>query len=397
MLKDRNIILFSSDDWDSGLKTSKYHVAVRLARENRVLFVNSIGFRTPNATSGDIQRVLHKIRMFFRGYQTVNHNLFVYTPLILPFYNSVIVRYINHWILVLSIKFVKSMLHLSNPMLWIFTPNMVNMIGHLNEAEIIYYCVDNQSAHKDVNSKMLDEMEHKLLKKADIVIACSKELSKTREKINPNTYYIPHGVDWDLFRKALDENLQIADDIAPIRKPIIGFYGFVSYDWVDFDLLKKIAMKHTEWSIVLIGKSSVDLRELIMLGNIYYLGVKKFEDLPMYSKAFDVAIIPFNINELTLNSNPLKLLEYLASGKPVVSTRIPEVTKYGNMVKIADTSEEFISAIEQCLKENSTAEMYKRSDSVKTESWDGRMEIISQKLSEYMSNSKNKKDEPGES
>lgn len=378
MLKNRNIILFSSDDWDSGLKTSKYHIAIRLAKENKVLFVNSVGFRAPKASSNDIGRMLHKFGMWLGGYQKINRNLYVYTPLILPFHNSKVVRHMNHLILVLSIKLMQSRLHLSRPMIWIFAPNMVNMIGYLNETDVIYYCVDKHSAHRDVNSVMLEKMEQRLLKKADCVIACSRKLAEEGKKVNSNTYYIPHGVDWELFRKALEKDLKIPEDISAIQKPIIGFYGFISPDWIDFDLLEHMAVKRPEWSIVLLGKTSLDLKKLISLGNVHYLGVKKFKDLSGYSKAFDVAIIPFNINELTLNSNPLKLLEYLSSGNPVVSTRIPEVTRYADVVKIADTPEEFLSGIEQSLKENSMAEMLKRSNLVKTESWDGRMEKILQ-------------------
>jgi glycosyltransferase involved in cell wall biosynthesis len=224
---------------------------------------------------------------------------------------------------------------------------------------------------------MLDGMERDLLAKADCVVCCSQALVEKKRSFNPHVYYVPHGVDWALFRTTLDAGQEPPADIARVPRPIIGFYGFISDDWIDFDLLNEMAAAHPEWSIVLIGRTKLDLASVLKHGNIHFLGVRRFEELPEYNRAFDVATIPFVINELTESSNPLKLFEYLASGLPVVSVDIPEVARYGQGVKVARDHREFITMTEQALRENSTAEKHRRSDLVKNETWENRLEILS--------------------
>jgi len=388
MLKGKNIILFSSDDWDSGLKTSKYHVAVRFARENRVLFINSLGLKAPKLRSSGLSKILNRIHQWVRAYRKINPHLYVHTPVVLPFQGMKAIQRLNRFVLINSIRSLQKRLRLTNPIVLIFIPTAVDVIGHLNERGVVYYCIDELTGYEYVDERNLIKLEDRLLAKADCVIASSAELADAKRKANKNTVYMPHGVDWGLFRSAVEQDLEIPGDIAGIKKPIIGFYGYISEDWVDSDLLKQIGNLRPDWSIVLIGKSAIDMTKLTAQKNIHFLGVKPFEDLPKYAKAFDVAIIPFKINKLTLNSNPLKLLEYLAAGKPIVSVDIPEVAKHKGMVEIESTSEGFVKAIERSLEEDSVEEMYKRSDYVKSESWDSRIDIISEFINRSIFNDK---------
>src|SRR5258706_236920 len=130
-----------------------------------------------------------------------------------------------------------------------------------------------------------------------------------------------------------------------------------------------MAAQHQEWSVVLIGRTKLDLASILEHDNIHFLGVRPFEQLPSYNRAFDVAIIPFVINELTESSNPLKLFEYLASGLPVVSVNIPEVARHGDVVGVALNHREFIRMTERALTENGGEAKYTRSDSVRNETW----------------------------
>ncbi|MGQ9609144.1 MAG: glycosyltransferase [bacterium] len=386
MFKGESIIIFSSDDWDSGLKTSKYHIAIRLARENRVLFINSVGLKKSNISLFSLSKVINRIIKCIKGCKIINKNLYVYTPFVLPLQSKLIIQKLNNHILTKSIKFLKKRLNLHDPIIFIFTPRVVDVVGNLNEKGVVYYCIDELTGYKNINEDNLRSSEKRLLETANCVIACSASLANAKQKLNKNTFYVPHGVDWELFRSAFEKDLSIPDDIAKINKPIIGFYGYISEEWIDLSLLKGIARMRPDWSIVLIGKSALDLTELAALKNIHFLGVKPFEELPRYTKAFDVAIIPFNINKLTLNSNPLKLLEYLAAGKPVVSVDIPEVAKHKDVVRIENTLDGFVKAIEQLLKEDSLEYMYKRSDYVRNESWNSRIETISEIVEKHVLN-----------
>jgi glycosyltransferase involved in cell wall biosynthesis len=383
MIANRNIMLFSSDDWASGLKSSKYHVAVGLSKRNKVLFVNSIGLRNPSASVRDIKRVWHKAISFLRGWERIDDNLFVYTPIVIPFHRSRLMRRINQLILIYSLRTVQFLLKLERPVLLVFSPNFHDVVGHLGESGTVYYCIDELKAYREVDTAMLDDMERALLAKADCVVGCSQELVDAKRPFNPNVYYVPHGVEWSLFRKTLDDTLELPLDVRRLPKPIIGYYGFISEDWIDFDLLNAMAARHPEWSLVLIGRTKLNLDAVLKHGNIHFLGVRPFEQLPDYSRAFNVAIIPFAINALTESSNPLKLLEYLASGLPVVSVNIPEVARYARLVKIAGNHDEFIRLTEEALIDRTIEQDYRRSDSVRSETWERRLELLSEIITEH--------------
>lgn len=384
MIRGRDIILFSSDDWSSGLKTSKYHIAVGLAKTNRVLFVNSIGLRTPQVSQNDITRIFKKLAGFARGIKWINNTLFVFTPIVLPLHDNAIARRINTIIMRFSFWHVLSVLHFKDPLVFVFTPNITGILKHLKLKGLVYYCIDELKGYKDVDAARLEEMEISIMEQADCVIACSKLLADKKQIHNPRTYYVPHGVEWDMFRSAINESLPIPADIMHLTRPIIGYFGFLSHDWIDFELLRHIAESHPEWRLVLIGKSRLDLNQILPQKNIHFLGVKAFEDLPSYCRQFSVGIIPFVLNELTLHSNPLKLFEYLSSGLPVVSVDIPEVRMSLGDIQIGHTHNEFVKLIEKVIKDDSPEKRCLRSDAVRNESWSYRLECISDIIDQSM-------------
>jgi glycosyltransferase involved in cell wall biosynthesis len=383
MMSNANVILFSSDDWSSGLKSSKYHVAIGLSQSNRVLFVNSIGLRSPSASSKDMKRIWQKLKSFLTGWETINENLFVYTPIVIPFHEWRFVQWINRAILISSIRVIQILLKLHRPVLLIFSPNFHEVIGHLGERGAVYYCIDELKGYKDVNAVVLEGMERRLLAKANCVVACSRELVGKKQPLNPHVYYLPHGVDWALFRTTLLAGRETPVDVAHLKKPVIGFYGFISEDWIDFALLNEMAASHPEWSIVLIGRSKLDLAPVLKGDNIHFLGVRPFERLPDYNRAFDVGIIPFAINTLTESSNPLKLFEYLASGLPVVSVNLSEVVGYGHSVRVAHDHDEFIRMTEAAIPDNSQDAKLARSDLVRNETWQNRLDTLSEIIARH--------------
>jgi glycosyltransferase involved in cell wall biosynthesis len=183
-------------------------------------------------------------------------------------------------------------------------------------------------------------------------------------------------VDVGHFSKALDPQTKVPQDVKEISKPIVGFFGLIE-EWLDQELIKKIAVDKPDWSIVLIGKINVDVAGFKSFKNIHVLGPRNYQDLPAYCKAFDVAIIPFVINELTKNVNPIKLREYLAAGVPVVSSRLPEVEKYSEYAFIADNHQEFVKYLEKAIENDSNELKNKRREFIKKESWLAKIEEIS--------------------
>lgn len=380
-LRGRDLVVFSND-WD-GDPLSKVHIMRILSRDNRVLWVNSIGNRAPKANAHDAKRIFKKLASFTEGIREVEPNLFVLAPLAIPFYGSEMVRAANRELLRLQVLNAMRKLKFKRPLSWSFLPASAPVSGTLGEEFVVYHCVDEFSAFSDTNGRHIAELEERLLRRADLCITSAERLQENKSKLNPHTVLVRHGVDFNHFVKACDPATVVPEDIAKLPGPIIGFFGLVA-DWVDFDAIIATAKAHPEGSVVVLGKIApdVDPSALKAVPNIHLLGRKRYEDLPGYCKAFDVALMPFKVNELTLNANPLKVREYLAAGLPVVSTDIPEVRKVG-LCKIATSTEDFVKKVDECLAEGA-GPTRERAEKIFHESWDAKVEEIRQFVGQAM-------------
>jgi glycosyltransferase involved in cell wall biosynthesis len=374
MLRGENIICFAND-WHND-PTSKHQVMKLLSRDNRILWVNSIGMRKPSVSSSDVQRILGKLKSCLRGLEQINPNLHVFTPIVLPLPSSVWARNINALLLRVSLWYYRRQLKLGDFQLWTFVPTMVEVAGTMGEKQLIYYCVDEWSKFSFMDSESMRAMEIRLIKKADTVFVTADHLYRDKVQFNKNTYLVEHGVDHEHFSRACAEELPVPADIRSIRKPVLGFFGLI-HEWIDLDLIEYVARSRPEWSIVMIGKSSIDVSRFALHQNVHFLGQKPYESLPGYCRAFDVGLIPFVLNDLTINVNPIKLREYLSAGLPVVSTALPEVEKYRDIVQMATTPDEFIAGVEAALVQNSPADRELRSRRMSLETWESKVEFIS--------------------
>lgn len=376
-LRNQHIVCFSHD-W-SGDPLSKTHLVRVLSRDNKILWINAIANRMPTASSKDLTRIYKKLRAFAEPVKEVEPNIFVLNPLAIPAYGSEAVRAFNQKILLSQIRGAMRKLKFANVVNLIFNPAAGLIAGKINEDKLIYYCVDEYTAFTGA-SKGLKEIEDELFKKSDLVIVSAEKLLESKGKLNPRTFLIRHGVDYNHFAKALRDETKIPDEIKDLPKPIIGFHGLLA-DWVDFELLAKTAEHFKTGSLVLVGKISVDgerrANALKSIPNVHFLGRKPYAELPAFCKGFAVALNPFAINELTLAANPLKVREYLAAGVPVVATAIPEVEVLGSC-RIGRDHADFINQIEQSLAsgEGNQENRRARSLAVQAESWDARVEEL---------------------
>ncbi len=371
VLRGRDMLCFSHD-W-SGDPLSKTHLMRLLARENRILWVNSIGYRAPSASARDLNRAIAKLKAAAQPVKEVERNIFVLNPIVIPLHGIPWMRTVNRELLRLQVFLAMRRLGFERPINWVFNPAAGFIAGALGEELIIYYCVDEYTAFSGVARDALLELERQLARKADLLFVSAKRLYDSKTALNPRTILIRHGVDYDHFRKALSPDTVVPAEIANLPRPIIGYFGLMAEDWIDIDLMVHVAKSFPEGSMVLLGKVTTDLSRLTSLPNVHLLGRKEFSELPAYSKGFDVAMLPFPISEVTLNANPLKVREYLAAGLPVVSTKIPEVEVLEQCL-IAESKEEFVEKIKEALKEPGPRE--ERSLAMKDESWEGRLEEI---------------------
>ena len=372
MLRGRDILCFSHD-W-TGDPLSKTHLMRVLAKENRILWINAIANRMPTTSSKDISRIYNKLKSFTEPIREVERNIFVLNPLAIPAYGNKTIVKLNQRSLVSQVKKAMRKLGFANVINMVFNPAAGMIAGKLGESELIYYCVDEYTAF--TGSSALKGIEEKLFRDADLVVVSAEKLFEGKKHFNPNTHIIRHGTDWRHFRTALDETTEIPDEIANLPKPIIGFHGLLA-DWVDYELIKKVAERFSEGSVVLIGKIAVDAEQKVKIlddvPNVHFLGRKPYAELPAYCKGFDVALNPFAINELTLAANPLKVREYLAAGLPVVSTDIPEVRVLHDCLVGVDHND-FIAKIEEAISGPKPRKVV--SDAISHESWEAKIEEL---------------------
>lgn len=380
MLEDASIICFAKD-W-GGDPTSKNHIMRILSARNRVLWVNSIGIRRPGLNGRDLKRLVEKFGRGLAGCRRVAPNIHVFSPLVIPLPSVGPIVRLNNLMLAAALRATCRRLGLERPILWSFLPNVGGLVGRLGERLVVYHCVDDYAEFRGVSAS-LRGLERQLLEVADLVFTSSDLLWRERVRANPNTFFIPHGVDVGHFSRAIDPDLAIPADARGIRRPIIGFIGAVA-DFVDLELVAEAARIRPDWSFVMVGRCVTDVTAVKGLPNVHLVGQRPYESLPAYCRAFDVGVIPFRLNALTLRANPLKLREYLAAGLPVVSTSLPEVARYAALVRIAEGRDEFVREIRYALTERDDAFVQQRVNAMREESWERRVEELSRHISQTL-------------
>lgn len=382
MMQDQNIVCFAKDWFED--PTSNNHVMRILARTNQVLWLNSIATRRPDFTSGgDLGKIVKKLRSFARGPERVDAGLDIYTPIVLPFPHSRVANKVNQHIMRASIGALRRTRGMESFQLWTFLPTAAPYAGKLGESFLVYYCIDEWSRFSALDRDRIVAMERELCRRADVVFTTSRPLLESKRAYNPETHLALHGVDHAHFARALAPDTMVAEDIARLPRPVLGFIGLIE-DWVDLELIAYLAARRPDWSFALIGKSKVDTSRLASHPNVHLLGHKPYASLPAYCKAFDVSLIPFVVNELTRHVNPIKLREYLSAGLACVSTDIPAVRDHAEPASealrgaccVASTRHEFHDAVERALRADSPAARQRRSDAMKTETWDDKVRQV---------------------
>ncbi len=302
-----------------------------------------IGYINPPVTSKPALSYEEVIRKYT---DIINPNLIVLKPRIPKILNhSAASRYYVELLKNFSLEF-----GFKDIILWICLPQFEYLCGQLDEKLVIYDCQDDYASFS-WTPDTTREYDQRLTEKADIVITVSGPMQKTKKKINPLSFLVPNGCDLQHFNSAT-KILGIPTDILNIRKPRVGFVGAVC-EWIDFRLITELAEKEPDWSIVMVGPVRRNIKPP-HLPNTHYLGLKRYHILPNYIRQFDVCSIPFDQNStISKNSCPIKLFEYMASGKPVVSTNLPAVNFAKRVIEIAADSEDFHCKVNRLLKETS--------------------------------------------
>jgi hypothetical protein len=290
------------------------HLMSRLARANRVLYVNNTGLRLPGASSADLEKIAKRLRLFVRGPRMVQDNLWVLSPIIVPYYKSAAVRRLNTRFLSWHVRRCLRSYGMDNPVLWVFLPTGVDLVGRLGESAVIYHCVDEYSRNPGVPTSEIQAMDRDLCRRADVVFTTSRGLFEEKRPLNERTRYVPNVANADHFAKALEDGRKTPADLAAIPRPVIGYAGNIASYKVDLPLLEKVATARPDWSFVLVGPvgwgdPNTNVKPLQALANVHFLDRKTYDELPAYVRGFDVCLIPFVKSPVTDSCFPMKFFE----------------------------------------------------------------------------------------
>jgi len=372
-----------SDDWGRH-PFSCQHLMKQFLPSNRALWVQTVGMRRPTLSLYDLRRSIQKFSSFVaRDEPSVDLpvNLDTLSPVMLPFGNRLI-RSFNRHSLVQKVRRRVVELGFKDPILLTTLPNAADFLGELNEKLIIYYCVDDFLRWPGVNRTLVAEMEERLLSRADLLVCSSGELAALKRHNGLTTKVLPHGVDFDHFSRAACPHHGAVPLLEGISRPRIGYFGLLG-EWVDIQLLELLASNNPSWSFVFMGTVITDTSRLKSMSNVLFTGPVPYERLPEYVSSLDVLILPYRTSGRGHSITPLKLREYLATGKPIVATSIPECRLYEKVVVIAASHEEFLAGIEQAVAEGMSRAEERRA-TVANETWRDRAETLSCYISDSL-------------
>lgn len=372
------IVCFAGCDWwyhNRGLFCPQ--VMTRLSKDYKVLFVNSLGMRVPNLKTDRmaLSKIFRKIRSIFRFLRKDESGMYVMSPVSVPFLGSALGRAINAHCVLFQIKLAMFLLSIRNPVFYIGCPPAWEVVKKIGRSYLIYENTDLFEEMPGVDKSYIASLDNELIRSSNLVLYVDTAMHSDGIKRNPNSLLIGHGVDVSLFADA-EESDYIPEDIAEIRKPIIGYFGDICDKTFDFNLLQHLAESLPDMSFVLIGPLSSDAGSLRKYTNVHILGQKDYEDIPHYGKVFDVSMLPWKKNRWVNHSYPIKIKEYLALGNPFVAVDIPAVKPFEDVIYVARDFGTFVSQIRQAVKDKDLQAKQKRRDSIRNETWDSKVEQI---------------------
>lgn len=368
----RDIICLSHLKWEETLFQRPQQIMKRLAQNNRIVYVANMNTR-------DFLKAWRTgVKSVYKGQP--HPNLQYLNLPYLPFtrYLPVLRRVMNRWTMQTARKMGRKR-GFQDPLLWLYHPGFVEFVPHIPHSRLVYDCMDQFTAF-DVRHGKEQDWEQALLKQADLVFTGGRSLQKSKEGVNPRTHCYPSGVEYDHFHKAALEETPLAEDIRNIPGPILGYFGAID-ERIDFDLIQYLCEKKPDWSIVFIGPLIHYAFPPVDRPNFHYLGKKPYNQLPEYLKVFDVCLMPFVDSDLTRHISPTKTPEYLAGGKPVVSSPVPDVmADYSHVVHIAADEAAFLAAVEKALSEQ-TADLAEQLQQIAAaRSWEAIAAEMEQKI-----------------
>lgn len=372
-LSGQNIVCLATHAWDAHW-TPVQQVMARLAPQNKVIYIEP--FHPPLAwlkkSNKQLKGELEQKVPYLREAQP---NLFVYRPQ--SYYlpgnmRSKFAAGVNAPRYKAEVKRLLERLGVERPWLWAFFAQSLSVLD-LDFEHFIYDCAD------DIPPYFSDPAEHRfatqidegLCRRAELVFVGSEPLLGKKAPFNPRTFVVNHAADIAHFTKAAAEETKVPDDLERIPKPRIGFVGMMDAVRFDVDLINRLAVENPNYQIVIVGGFVGDAQVMLPVrDNIHLLGMKPVAELPGYLKGMDVCLMPYRLNEATRHIYPLKLHEYMATGKPVVATSIPAVQGFRELMYVAANPDHFVELAARALAEDDSSLPLKRIECAQQHTWE---------------------------
>jgi glycosyltransferase involved in cell wall biosynthesis len=381
-LSGRDIVCVGFSDWQMELLTNQQHLLVRAAQENRILFVESLGLRRPQLASKDLRRIVRRLLRALSPLRQVD-GLYVLSPLVLPLHSNRLVRSLNARLLNHFVSRAVKKIGLLDPLLWSFVPQAEVLIENLQPRQVLYYIDDDHAAKAGIDADSFLAAERRFASRADAILASAPELVARMREINENTHYAPNVADTQLFSQALTSG-PVDPAVAAYPQPRIAFVGAILAAKIDIDLVVALAELRPQWTFLFVGPIGpgdphTDVSSLRALANVHLLGHRPYELLPSVLRGADAAIVPYLLDGEMRSVFPMKIYEYLAAGRPVVSTPLETLRDVPDVIK-ARTAEEFAVRLEQVIGEDTEALRRARSQRANSHSWESRLDQIAEAL-----------------
>jgi glycosyltransferase involved in cell wall biosynthesis len=373
---DGIICIGGEDWWYHNRGHYDFQIMRRLAERVPVLFVNSVGVRMPSPAEGHefLRRIGRKLQSLSRGLVHIENGFWVMSPLSLPGRAG---RALTNPLLGPQIRLAARHIGVRSPLVWVHCPPGADLIEQLRPAAVAFQRTDRFEAFPDGDQAELGRQVDLARSRADLVVYCARSLMAEETALCRAQALADHGVDYDTFLAAGRGSDAGPADIATLPRPRAVFVGGIDHHTFDPDLFLEVAGRLPHVTFALIGGCSLP-EGWCRLPNVHLLGRKPYGEVASYMAAADVLLMPWNRGDWIKACNPVKLKEYLATGRPVVSTPYPELQPYREHVRVADTAEAFADAIAGAIAAPGDAEV--RRVFVAGHSWEGKAELIVREL-----------------
>ena len=348
---------------------------------NKVIFVNSISMGLPGLAHKDLlPRIKRKLGSYSKLARQTDEGITVVSPASLPFFGSAAARTFNRHLIGAQIKRLAQRRGLTKPILWIAIPTAADMIGTLDEAAVVYHVSDKYDANTmdhATDPALIRRLHERAIDAADLVFYSGRKLFNEATRGVDRSYLLEQGVDYDHWRRVGDGTVAVAPEIAKIPRPRLGYFGAIEPWLVDQELIKRASSERPAWHWVFIGNKSRGL-EIEELPNVHFLPPVPYAELPCYAAGFDVCVLPWETEQsFTSYGSAIKVREYLATGKPVVISPLPEYEPLRDVLRIARTRDDFMRLVEEALHDSDPGAAARRQASVASGTWDARAEWVS--------------------